>query len=268
MLQSPVTLNMLNVMQRKERTMNAVIHHVRETGSTNELCTQAGKNGAPSWTVYTADCQTAGRGRLGRSWSSPAGTGLWFSVLLRPDLPASSAGLIPLAAALAVADGILTLTGLRCGIKWPNDVIVNRKKVCGILCESRFSGEALDFVTVGIGLNLYRGAYPAELNERATSLEECLSAVPGRESLLDGILASLESGIGLLEGKRERELLERYEKQCVTVGSRIRVSGGMEMTGIAEGIGAEGSLLVRSEDGTLRAVACGDVSVRGVMGYV
>lgn len=248
--------------------MNAEIRYFDETGSTNELCTRAAREGAPGWTVFLANCQTSGHGRRGRGWSSPAGMGLWTSVLLRPELPVTLAGLIPLAAALAVAEAVRTVTDLSCGIKWPNDVILDGKKLSGILCESRSRDGQIEYVTVGIGVNLRRGAYPPDLTDRAVSLEEHLAFPPERETLLEAILSALERRINQLKEGRGRALLNDYEKQCLTVGAGILVSGAVEMTGVATGIGEDGSLLIRGEDGTVRTVACGDVSVRGVMGYV
>ena len=234
--------------------------------STNAELKRIGSE-APDGSIALCECQTAGRGRLGRAWSSPAGAGIWLSVLLKPDLPAASAPLITFCAALAWREAVMALMPADIRIKWPNDVIADGRKLCGILLELSAEPDRIEYVIVGTGLNVRRDAYPAELADRAVSLEE-LGAPPLRRELIVRYLAALEKAVGLVSRGGFAAVREAYTAASCTLGSRVRVSGAVEMTGVAEAVDDTGALLVRGEDGVLTQVLSGDVSVRGMMGYV
>jgi len=242
------------------------LRRARETGSTNEDAYALGLSGAPEGTVCLADAQRSGRGRMDRAWFSPPGVGLYCSVLLRPALPLQKAGLLSFCAALAMTDA-LRLSGLQAMVKWPNDVVFDGRKLCGIL--SACSGESgrLRFAVVGSGLNLLAGSYPEELRSRAACLED-FGVQADREVLLRRYLGALEAYVSQLVREGFAPLRPLLENRLALLSCPVLVSGGQQAEGIAEGIGNEGELMVRLRDGTLLPVTCGDVSVRGVNGYV
>ncbi len=238
------------------------------TDSTNVQVKQMAIAGAPGGSLCVAECQTAGKGRLGRQWNSPAGQGLWISLLLRPKLTPAHAPLITLCTAMAMSRAVRETTGAKCDIKWPNDLVYQGKKICGILLELGADPDTIEYVVVGTGLNVRKGAYPPELAERATSIEE-FAEVPKRREIIVHYLAAMEDLIGRLEEGGFSAIMEEYRQNSCTLGSRVHVSGSVDFTGVAEAIDETGALFVRDDaDGQLRRVLSGDVSVRGVMGYV
>ena len=241
----------------------------REVASTNLVCRELALRGAPAGSLSLCETQTAGRGRLGRSWISPPESGLWQSVLLRPALPPQSAPLITLTVALAMAEALRETTGIPVRIKWPNDLVCGGKKICGILLESAADPDRLEFVIAGVGLNVRPGAVPEALRGQAACVAD-FCAAPPRRVLLCAYLAKLERDIDTLEREGFAALGSAYRGLSCTLGSAVRVSaaGGESFTGTAEDIDAEGALIVRCADGNLRRLWAGDVSVRGVMGYV
>ena len=240
---------------------------LEETTSTNTLLKEMARSGAPAGSLCLCETQTAGKGRLGRSWHSPAGQGLWLSVLLRPQFPPESAPLVTLCAALAMAQAVNEATGLEAQIKWPNDLVLCGKKLCGILLEVGFGAAGIDYIVVGTGLNVGQAAYPADLAHQATSIQDHIAPPPRRE-LLARYLAALESAVARLEQEGFAGIAEDYRRRSCTLGSVVKVSGSVEFTGVAETIDETGALLVWDQTGQLRRVLAGDVSVRGVMGYV
>lgn len=244
----------------------AVNHYEHTLTSTNLVLKDISKQGAPHGSLCLCEHQTAGRGRMDRSWSSPEGQGVWLSVLLRPDMPAESAPLITFCCALAMAKAVREVTALDATIKWPNDLVLQGKKLCGILLEMGFDAQGY-YVVAGTGLNVRRGAYPDELADRATSIEEW-AAVPDRGAIIAAYLRELEDAVSAVEQHGFAGIAEDFRRECITLGSKVHVLGtDDDFTGMAEDIDETGALLVRT-GGELRRVLAGDVSVRGVMGYV
>lgn len=243
------------------------IRYEHTLDSTNIQLRRMGLTGAPHGSVCLCECQTAGRGRLGRSWHSPEGCGLWVSVLLRPNLRTEQAPLVTLITAMAMQRAVNTLMPVDCRIKWPNDLVLGGKKLCGILLEVSADQDGLHHIVVGTGLNVHQGAYPPELMHQATALCEH-GEPPLRGALLARYLLELEKLTKRLECEGFRQIAREYEASSCTLGSAVRVTGGMELAGVAEAIDEDGALLVREKNGTLTRVLAGDVSVRGVMGYV
>lgn len=239
-----------------------------EMGSTNTVLKEMAVSGAPHGSLCLCDRQSAGRGRLGRQWVSPAGQGLWCSTLLRPRLKPQEAPFVTFCAAMALAEAIDGLCGVHARIKWPNDVVIHGKKCCGILLEMAADPDRLEYVVAGTGVNLQPGAYPPELRDRAISLAEVTERPPLRRKMLLAYLAALEPLMDRLEQAGFAALLPDYAARSCTLGSRVQVSGSVNLTGVAEDLDAVGALLVRDDGGTLHRVLSGDVSVRGVMGYV
>jgi len=242
------------------------VRRLKETGSTNEDAFALGRSGAPAGIVVLAESQSRGRGRMDRSWFSPPGAGLYCSVLLRPSLPLSRAGLLSFCAALAMTDCLRSF-GFPAGIKWPNDIVAGGRKLCGILSACEGEGDALHFAVIGSGLNLRRGSYPEDLASRAACLEE-YGPLPDPEALLHGYLDRLSASVSRLEKEGFSPLRRILEDRCVLLSRRVLVSGGQQAEGTAVGIGEAGELLLRLDGGSLLPVTCGDVTVRGVNGYV
>ncbi|MBR3763612.1 MAG: biotin--[Clostridia bacterium] len=262
---SPAAWQPLLTTRRLGRT-GVILQHTLT--STNTVLKDAARTGALAEAVALCEQQTAGRGRLDRTWSSPEGQGVWMSVLLRPQLPPEKTPMITFCAALAMTKAVRSLTGLDARIKWPNDVVLSGHKVCGVLLEAGFTPEGQMFVVIGSGLNIRRGAYPPELTERAVSLEE-LCPPPGREALIAAYLNGLEAAVDAVTSGGFTAIEEEYRALSCTLGREVQVLSPAEtFTGTALSVDETGALLVRTEDGATRRVLAGDVSVRGVMGYV
>lgn len=237
--------------------------------STFKLMRTMETEGAPDGAVAVAGQQTAGRGRMNRDWMSPPDTGLYFNVLLRPGLPTIHAIRLTPATAVGVAKGLGAL-GYDAKIKWPNDIVIKGRKVCGILLEMGGDMERLRFISVGIGINVLHKAedFPPELSEKGASLSMLTSSMQySRTDVLCAVLESIEKAVELCYSDYGA-LLDEYRKLSITIGSQIVASGGADVRGTAVDINESGELLVQDEQGTLHLLHVGDVSVRGVMGYV
>ena len=229
--------------------------------STNRLLLEEAAAGAPEGRVVVADHQTAGRGRRDRSWSAPPGSALLASVLLRPRLPAEGRHLVVVAAGLAAVEAVARTTGVRPGLKWPNDLLAGdpERKLAGILAEVG----AGDAVVVGMGLNLRGAGLDPAVRHLAIAADELGGRAAARDDLLVAWLIRLEAALSLLEVlDGPAELIRRYRDACVTVGRavRVEVAGRSEpLAGTAVGVADDGRLLVESADGRLTAVTAGDV---------
>ena len=236
---------------------------VEETQSTNTALRALAEAGAPEGTVYIAQSQTGGRGRMGRSFFSPTGTGLYLSLLLRPTTwePARAAQLTA-AAAAAMCEAIREVTGKEPGIKWVNDLLLDGKKVCGILTEASFSMESgvLEYAVLGLGVNVYppEGGFPKELGEIAGAVLD----TPGedvRNRLAGEFLNRFLAGYAHPE---DRSFLDTYRRRSVAVGRDITVlSGGHERRAFAFGVDDDCRLLVRYDDGTEQALSYGEIRI-------
>lgn len=211
-----------------------------EVGSTNDLAGALADRNAPEGLVVLADRQTAGRGRLGRSWASPSGAGIYASVVLRPSVSAST--LLTIAAGVAVAEGIAAATGLSPHVKWPNDVHVSGRKLAGILAEG-----AVGHVVLGIGINVQSAAYPPDIAPRATSIESELSRPADRGLVLAECLAALASRYRELQSGRGRQVVDAWRSRAAPMlGRRVEwESAGTHQVGLAENIDDDGALIVK-----------------------
>ncbi len=230
-----------------------------EVASTNDIARRLAGEGAPEGTLVIADHQTSGRGRLGRSWLAPAGTSLLFSLLFRPRLAPSQAGRVTMAVALGVVQGVSEVTGLRPRLKWPNDVLIAGCKVCGLLAESGMTGERLDYVVVGVGLNVnFDPRHVPGIPPTATSLAVALGRPVERVPLLRAILTAIEPHYERLRaGQSPRDA---WAALLDTLGQVVRVvTPDGEEEGVAEDVDADGALLLRRPDGTLARILVGDV---------
>lgn len=238
--------------------------------STNEEAKRGGDAGAEHGTVYQAKVQTAGKGRRGRTWVSDSEENLYFTILLKPDFAPEKATMLTLVMADAVAEAIEKNSSLPTGIKWPNDIVVNGRKVCGILSEMKLVGSQIAYCVIGVGINIGQAQFPEELKDTATSLMVETGKDIEMEALLKDILANFEQAYERFCSAGDLTfLLERYNNLLVNKGKVVRVlEPGGAYEGISEGISAKGELLVRTEDGTVQKVYAGEVSVRGLYGYV
>ncbi len=239
------------------------ISHLASVPSTNQLARQLAAQGCKHGTVLLAEEQTAGRGRLGRGWTNVPGKDICMSMVLRPRLEAQHAPRYTLASALGVYQLSKTF-GASPFIKWPNDVLIDGKKICGILLEMDGDMDALKSVIVGIGLNINTDVFPAELEKTATSLSLSLGATLDRNLVLSTLLNLLEPLYDACENEDAyRCLLAEYTRCCGTIGQSITVNGIREtLNGIAEGIDSVGRLLLRTPDETLHPLMAGDVTLK------
>jgi len=238
--------------------------------STNLVAKEMARAGAPHGSLAVCDDQTAGRGRLQRQWETPAGLALTQSMVLRPKLPPEKAQLITLAAAVASAKAIEDVCPeIRAGIKWPNDGVINGRKCVGVLCEMALDGDGLAWVVPGVGINVNQTAFAGELSDKATSLRMETGREVERWAVLRAYLTRMEEAVEAVEAHGLAGILEEYVSRSVTIGRDVRViAPDEEYTARAHGIDETGALLVTDEAGQERRVLCGDVSVRGLMGYV
>lgn len=247
-------------MQRKTFELSAKrlggeLRFLKETLSTNRDVDAAAQAGAPEGLLIMADTQTSGRGRMTRCWFSPPGVNLYFSLLLRPDVELAAVPSLPLVVGLAVAEAIVACApALLPKIKWPNDILVNNKKICGILCELQTKQDRPDYAVIGVGVNVNLTAeqIPEELTHRATSiLIENGEELP-REQLLTAILNRLEPLYDSWRAFGFKPLLQNINALDALRGKPIRMElTGVPVEGIADGIQADGSLLLQTKEGPL-----------------
>ena len=245
-------------------------HYFNTVDSTNNYLKRQALLGAPHGTVAVADCQTGGKGRLGRSFQSPGGVGIYLSMLLRPDCPQEQLMHLTCAVGTAMCDALEEAAGVRPGIKWTNDLVCEKRKLSGILVELLNDTHGKLCVIIGIGVNCCQQLtdFPEELRDRAGSL----AMVTGRRINRPKVAAAMMEALAnmdrnLLTGKEA--MLEQYRRDCVTLGQKISVVRGDEIRhGTALDIGDDGDLIVRFDDGHTEAVSSGEVSIRGMYGYV
>ncbi|MDA8165713.1 MAG: biotin--[acetyl-CoA-carboxylase] ligase [Desulfobacteraceae bacterium] len=237
------------------------------TGSTNSDALALGRQGAAAGTVIVAETQSGGRGRLGRPWLSPSGTGLYFSVILRPRLAPADFPKITLAAGLAVSQAVEAETGLFPGIKWPNDLLLAGRKFCGILTEGEPLAAPGPLAVLGIGLNVStpHAVFPEELRGRATSLLAHSGRVYPRGPLLAAILARLEAVLNRLENHDFPGIMAEWRRRDALTGRRLTwmTPRGAIVTGTALGPDEEGVLHLRDEAGVVQEVLSGDLRLAG-----
>ena len=218
--------------------------------------------------IVVAGEQTKGKGRLGRDWASENGTGLWMSLLLRPNLNPEVVSAITLVAAAAMTEAIESLAEVKVGIKWPNDLVVNGKKVCGILTEMSAEINRLHYIVIGIGVNVAQLHFPEELSAKATSLKlEGVSLSP--KNLLERFLETFARCYGEFLNSEMSRIIEFHKSHSVTLGKDVKlVTPTNERMAYAVDINEDGSLTVQNETGHLEKIFTGEVSVRGIDQYV
>ena len=271
MVSSPDLLSKYELESRiNTQWLGKKIVYKETVDSTNAEVRRRAEDGEDNGLLVVADGQTSGKGRRGRNWESPKGTNLYFSMLLKPDFVPDKASMITLVAAYSVATVIRNTTGLDAKIKWPNDIVVGKKKVCGILTEMSMERDYIHHVVVGIGINVNEENYKVELEQMATSLKKEMGNLVLRANLLCDILSQFEKDyLTFLAAESLKPFVEEYNRMLVNKGALVKVLDPKgEFSGIAGGISEDGRLNVFKENGQIESVYAGEVSVRGMYGYV
>lgn len=236
----------------------------QETSSTNDIVEKLARDAVSEGVVVFAESQTKGRGRLGRQWVSPARKGLWFSVLLRPALRLAEATRPTVAAAVALVRAIQSETGLKAGIKWPNDILVRDRKVAGILTELNAEPDCVKSMILGIGVdaNLTAADFPTDLRKTATSLRIESGKFVARPELAATILRQMDETYGQIRAGRFATIADEWETNCTTIGRAVTIRmGERRIHGRAESLDGDGALLLRTEHGHLERITGGDVTL-------
>jgi BirA family transcriptional regulator, biotin operon repressor / biotin---[acetyl-CoA-carboxylase] ligase len=248
----------------KTRIVGRDIRVFEQTTSTNDMMEKLARDGVKEGIVVFAESQTRGRGRLGRKWLSPAYKGLWFSVLLRPDLRPQEATQLTVVSATALRRAIRAETGLNPEIKWPNDILVGGKKVAGVLTELSAELDRIKHVILGIGVdvNLSAGEFPADLRRQATSLKIEAGRTVSRAELAMAILQELDHDYLRVCTGQFAKIADEWEAHCKTIGRDVTIQmGDRRIAGRAESLGENGELLLRTEHGHLERINGGDVTL-------
>lgn len=240
------------------------IHHYDHIVSTNEIAKETAKKTKDERIVILADTQTEGKGRLGRLWLSPKG-GIWLSIILRPKLSPKEALKLTLIASLAIAKTLTSMFELKAEIKWPNDILVDGKKICGILTEASTRDYNVEFAVVGIGINanIDLATFPSNLQDIVTTLKHELGSEVKLKALLKTFLQSFERNYTRLQKGWWRPLLQEWKDMASFLGEQVEVSSSSEvLVGKALDVDDDGALILRLEDGVLKKIVVGDVTVR------
>lgn len=239
--------------------------------STNTRAKELARANAPHGTVLVADAQTGGRGRLGRSFHSPAASGIYMSVIIRPKCTPGELMHLTCAAAVAACDAVEKVVGIRPKVKWINDLVYGKRKLAGILTELGLGpGGMVDYAIIGIGINCCQteADFPEDIRKIAASLEMITDKAVDRAELAAGLMEELEKISRVLVSHKE-DLMRRYRSDCVTIGQSISLLRGDAVRhGTALDLDAQGGLLVAFDDGHLETVNSGEVSIRGMYGYL
>lgn len=237
--------------------------------STNDEAKRQADAGAGHGMVVVAETQTAGKGRRGRAFDSPKHTGVWMSLVIKDDIEPINASMLTLVMGLAVVRAVETLTSLRPQIKWPNDLILQGKKLCGILTEMSMQMDCINHIVIGVGINVHNGSFPEDIRPVATSVALENGEKVSRSQLIVQVLKQFEQYYDIfMETQDLSKLMNEYNACLINQGKQVKVLAPKgEYVGQALGINAEGELLVETED-QVRMVSSGEVSVRGVLGYV
>lgn len=241
-----------------------------EIDSTNNEAKRQGDTIRDKAKLLICESQTGGRGRRGRNWVSPSGSGIWMSLLFKPDITPASASMLTIVTAMAVKAAITdVLPEADCMIKWPNDIVLNGKKICGILTEMSAELEYIHYVVIGVGLNVNTLDFPEELSDIASSILKETGVKVKRSELV--VAFSKEFNYFYKKFMKEKDLsslVTEYDAMLINKGREVVTSGELAISGTAVGINSMGELIIKLKDGDLKVIRAGEVSVRGLYGYV
>lgn len=254
----------------KTETIGRNLLVYEEIDSTNNQAKKMAEDGAKDGTLLVSDSQTAGKGRRGRVWTSPKGSSIYMTLLIRPNFNPQQASMLTLVAAMAVRKAIESTAKVQTQIKWPNDLVCNGKKVCGILTEMSAEPDFINYVVIGIGINVNMTDFPEEIRNTATSLKIEKQESVDRNRIIAEFCNWFEKYYEIFQKKNNLEdLVDEYNRHLVNRGRMVRIiepKGDYEA--LSDGINENGELIVKREDGTIEQIMSGEVSVRGVYGYV
>lgn len=250
---------------KKNSEIGQTIKTFESIDSTNLEAKRQAISGAGHGTVFLAEEQTHGKGRLGRSWNSSKGEGLYLSILLRPDIPAEQISRMTLVSGISICSTLNEMFCCNSLLKWPNDVIIGRKKVCGILTESSLSPDGIEYVIIGIGININQKTFPNEISQKATSLFlETGRHVP-KGLLLSNLLETFQQDYDTFIGGSFEDLRTKYCSKLATLGKTVHsFQGNQIVSGKAVDISADGSLIIETPDKDRIVLSCGEVTVQGI----
>ena len=242
------------------RYIGKEIHYFREVDSTNEVAKKLAREGAPEGTIIIAESQSRGKGRRGKKWISPLG-GAWLSIILRPNTLPINAPQLTFIAGVAAAQTIKDEYGLDAGIKWPNDVLIDKKKVCGVLTEISTEIDTIDYIVTGIGIdaNIDVNLLPPELRDTTTSIKSELDHDISRMILVQKFLGNFETMYDEFNKGNFQEILRKWRQLSKTIGRQVEIRKGTEfIRGEAVGVNSKGALILELEDGTLQKIISGE----------
>lgn len=264
----------MEIRLQEESAIKKIIN-LQEVDSTNNEAKRGAGLGAADGTLYIAETQTGGKGRRGRQWSSPPGSGIFMSLLLKPGISPDNASMLTIVAAMAVASSIEHVLRennctAECHIKWPNDIVINRKKVCGILTEMSTGLQDINYVVIGIGINVNTKGFDEELKLTASSLYLETGICFDRNDIVTAFAKEFTKYYKQFLCTQDLSgLMAEYNGRLANVGKQVKVIDVKQsFTGTALGIDSRGELIVLQEDGSRTLVSAGEVSVRGLYGYV
>ncbi|WP_053955578.1 biotin--[acetyl-CoA-carboxylase] ligase [Inediibacterium massiliense] len=256
----------------KNKLIGKKVFHFEEVDSTNTIAKKMASEGAEEGTIVIAEEQTVGRGRLGRSWVSPKKKGIWMSIILRPSIDPMEASKVTQIAAAAVAKGLMNITHGFVGIKWPNDIIIHNKKVCGILTEMSAELNSMNYMIVGIGMNvnMTNEEFPKEIQNKATSIREFIGKEVSRKEIVKEVLYAFEDlYLDFIQNKNIKKSIDLCKNYSVTLGKEVKIkSQHEEIIAYAIDLTHDGQLMIRKNTGEMETVLSGEVSVRGITDYV
>ncbi|ACL74522.1 biotin--[acetyl-CoA-carboxylase] ligase [Ruminiclostridium cellulolyticum] len=270
-LKAPDILDKREINIPKGQFIGSNIRYFEEIDSTNSYAKKIANEGCAHGTVVISEVQTMGRGRVGRQWQSDTAEGIWFSIVVRPDLEPENIQVITLAASVAVVEAIKETCGIICGIKWPNDIILNGRKLGGILTELSAEPGHVNYVVVGIGLNANQDLehFDYEIRQKAISLKMYAGKSISRANLLGSILTRFEKIYKSILLGENRDIIDKWTAYSVTIGKEVKVAyKDMEYFGKALSVASDGRLIVECKDGVTREISAGEIQVRGLLGYI
>ena len=253
----------------KTKWVGKTVYFAEKVDSTNSWIKRLSKEGAEHGTLAVAEFQSAGRGRFDRKWEAPEGSSIMMTILLRPEFEPQYASMLTLVMGLAVAQAVDEL-GFKVSIKWPNDVVLSRKKICGILTEMGTNGTKIGYVLIGVGINVNLREFPEEMQDKATSLVMESGQEYDRNQIIGLVMKHFEEDYErFIQTCDFENLLEEYHRILANLNQPVRVLNGADsFEGVSRGIDTKGELLVEKADGTVTKVSAGEVSVRGLYSYV